>query len=272
LTVNSTQCETTTTIPDGSAQVYVVVVNYLAKYEVRPNIAAFGDSTGMGVNVPDAVNEMYANYGACLADIEQLSNTYYRATGLSVVAASCEPNSLENNFYVLRLESFGQESTRLYLFQSFDPPAEHAISKVYTLISNYGGIVAKVQGGTFLYYAPQVLNLSSNQLALFRDASQCSSQVSDAQAIATAAGAQTAIVSCISLTDVPGITSLEVVSDVTTMLTNNYGYHSPNYFSFAECQQDKARLLSQAHGAYGAICAPSDQNPNEYNAEVFGRF
>jgi hypothetical protein len=234
----------------------------------------FGAASSDASEVPEAYRGAYPSYAACLAELPSQTQLFEKATKLIAVVAACEPAKAIPSTFVLRLESFGQPAARLFVFNAFSEAATpETLSQGRAFLAQSGAQIVKENGGTFFYYAPRAIGLKHHILGKFRDAEECAAQRADAEAISRQAGAKTVLSSCIA-SIYGSLVNLETLSDLKAWVSSDYGYNSPDYFSAAECLQDKERVIAQARARggraiLGALCLPEVGTPDSYKANLF---
>lgn len=80
-------------------------------------------------------------------------------------------------------------------------------------------------------------------------------------------GSQFVYAACVSMD------RLQAIGDGTGAFMRDYGTYSEAYYSFAECMNDKSRVLDECRAigkaTFGAICRPDFSNRQIYRVELY---
>jgi hypothetical protein len=277
--VTGSSCLSSTTVVEdsGSYILHSVLVNYDAARPLRPYSAYIG--RGDMFQNPGNIVGLYSDLGSCLGEIKAESDIFTRATGLEVLAATCEPGTLGlGGDYVLHIDGVGQPAQRLYAFSpSYPGQALSPFSaELKDLLTQSGSTLAKLVDTDLLYYAKASLNLKLDYAGSFSDESQCQSQLADARQIYLNAHDSWVKTKCSSeeIGQDTGVFlhTLNVLHMGDMMVISDFGENSIHYLTFDECRKDRERVLNSltAHGQniYGGICRTS-MGGDQYVLEVY---
>lgn len=276
LKVTKAECLGVVTSPQDSAiHLNVLVVTYLADAEVQPYAALFGYPGSERSGTPDIYEGIYPSYATCIADLPKQAANFERFTGLIAVDASCEAGKASASTFVLTIHGFGKPGARLYTLRGFsEGVVRDKYDQIQALLLQGGANIVKEITGSYHYYAAKPVGLYHDRIAFFRVDAECSSQLTEFEAIARKAGANFVIAACPTSPIGSGV-FLESMSDSTALILNDYGRNSTDYFSFAECLQDKERMINQvvAKGVrpLGGLCQ-ADSLSGGYKLNLYMRY
>lgn len=255
-------------------RLYSLSITYEANEKVRLYRALIGGSTeqwGSEVGVSG-----YSKYTECLEQIDDQTDLFVRNTRLPFVAAYCEPVHVVNaTNYILNIESFGYPEAQLGSF-NFDAnqPSEVTDSVLFRdsvkFIQSFGVEIVRVFGRVVYFYAKPNVYFNQNKFGRFNQLEECTVQQESVLNILKIPGNVRSLVECVSL---PGLKEWVLYS----LSGNKRFFLSENrvttqYYSFAECMDDRSRVLSTIqyvdHPA-GAVCNEDLFIPGIYRMNVF---
>ncbi|MGK5085703.1 hypothetical protein WDW37_20635 [Bdellovibrionota bacterium FG-1] len=241
---------------------YSIDLTYLSNdWSLVPTSAVFGE--GDHSVIPHDSVGAYATYESCREDLAAQSALFEAQTGLKTVSARCEPSrDSYSHSYVLTIDGFGKPAAWLRSFEfDFEGEADSEFRDQGTrLLIQHGAVFARTWGNQVLYYAKNDVPVRHRNLYVFKEASECLSQLNDAQSIFIHSGAPSVFTRCLAVTHgvYNGYLSLEVIDDSGRTISTSMGATSPRYYSFTECMTDRQRLVDAAVArgifALGGLC------------------
>jgi hypothetical protein len=274
--VIKSECTGTTHMTDRgkSYPLSIIVVTYRAKSPAAPYTAVI-DAEFYQPSA-DSFVTLYPTFEACVEDINDQWAAYRNNTGLVPVSYFCEQRAIAGYpaNYRLKIEGFGKPKASIYNFHGYRDFDAAAKSQVKGLLQSLGATIVKEMDSEIFYYSATSLSVGKQSFAFFQDMNECVSQIPDATTVLQGLGATMAIVRCAVSQDklYQGQITLEGVSNTNWVASNDFGYRSPTYFSFAECMQDKSRAVNEARGL-GGICARDVGAAEErYKLNVFSKY
>jgi|GEM_PF-3679737 len=262
---------------DGAlVTLYSLLLNFDLKDKVdlyRASIGGYSDAfqadTKLGV---------YSKYEECLAQIPLQADLYARNTGLSVAAAYCEPmNYLGSYQYTLNVEGFGQPKARLFLFNLslnyFNDGFDVALhQEVLGFLKSFGAEIVRTVGSVSYYYMRDDINFNQYIFGTFKNNNECVEQEETATSILNAFGVSRSIVHCVEQSGNKEYALYSLTGGKRVFVNENRLL--TNYYSFSECMEDRARVLSS--GGYdkalaGAICREDVMTAGVYKMIVYSR-
>ncbi len=255
----------------------IVVINYQSYAKEMPVQAIFGGVDDYGG--PTIANGQFPSYGACLNARASQLNLFTKYTGLKAVDSHCESgNDLIPDSWSLVIDGFGQAKATLYglaPLQNFvddgDAPSSDIMKIVAEKVAKYGGHVVFSTNDYIFYYSASGQKVSVASGPGFTDASECTSQLSEAQKIFNSPkGADVTVLCHEDNGSSYHIVAVGLYADATDL---DVEANTRDYATFAECMADRARveqnLRSEGASIYGEICSPSVTNLTGYTMHVF---
>ncbi len=279
LQVTRAQCAGEPVITSGgkSHSFYSLSLDYLADSEVEPYVASIGTNP----NAALAESTDYSTFEECKSDLNKQSVLFAQETKLLAVSATCSPTTPDsedqNTRYSVFIQSFGEPVKQLRYFQiaTEGAPNSSYFTKATSILSSLGATIVRTSHeGGISYYSGDVLSLNQVALAHFSELSQCRQQIESANQICSATGATHFVSDCLpSLSATDGF-SLEAVYDSYSLVSTDFGMHSPRYPKFQECMSDRARAVravseSQGQPSLGGICEPDLMTDGQYRLDTF---
>lgn len=255
----------------------IVVINYQSYAKEMPVQAIFG-----GVDVyggPTVADGQFPSYGACLSARAAQLKLFTEYTGLTAVDSHCESgNDLIPDSWSLVIDGFGQAKATLYglaPLQNFvddgDAPSSDIMNVVTEKVAKYGGHVVFSTNDYIFYYSASGQKVSVASGPDFTNASECTSQLSEAQKIFNSPKDADVTVLCHEDNGSSyHVVAVGLYADATDL---DVEANTRNYASFGECLADRARveqnLRSEGASVYGEICSPSIRNLTGYTMHVY---
>jgi hypothetical protein len=273
-------CEGRQTLVDQNQKyaIDVVVVTYQADSEKAPQRSIFGANAFM--NVGEASAGVFKTYAECLEQLALQIPIFTAETGVTPVAGYCTA-STQQEFYPgfsLTLESFGDLKKRLYTYSEDGisyPDHSQVIAASLTALRAAGADVVWSDNTRVFYYNDGDVNVSAENLGMFDDVSQCTSQTADASAIYQAAGLVGVSSFCRIDEPVAGH-KFAVLMAVGAGPNEISDIQGDRYDSFDECRGDLPRVIQNNAAAgrtvYGGLCSPNVAGNGGFNAHVYVGF
>lgn len=267
-------CTGTRTLQEGANQfgIDTIVVSYSATSEVRPVQANYGGYEFQGT--PDLAAGLFDTYAACYAEMAKQEALFTANTGLAAVASHCDlPTDSLSKGYVLVIEGFGKTKAGLFEYTQQGPDAGSLrdapeFQTAQNVIVASGGQVAYTDATHIFYYAPYAVSVFTTYMAIFPNASECQSQIANAQQ-ALAVGQYDGL--SVFCGEMYGDTALTAMGSGVDMI--NPQTSTDRYASFTDCMGDKARVEANAasDGAQvtAAICRPEDGTSKQYVVDLY---
>jgi len=271
---------------------YGLKVRYLADEKSYPYSGILSRDGGTYMSEPNTGKGFYTNFDTCASDIANQTARFEQQTGTMVVGVSCLPaNGYASEGFYMQLDGFWKKDTspeapklplrKLYAF-SVDPQEGRypEVPNAVLAVLNKQGLDVVVGGeqGFFLYYGARPAELRVGRLAYVDEYANCVAQQQDAANIFTASGATMVFPLCLAniVGEQVGSAHLTVIGDGYSTLTDDYGNHSPKYYSFGECMNDKARYMEELKANYrnplGIICELGIGGPKgHYVGKVYSK-
>jgi hypothetical protein len=277
VTVNSATCSGIIPITADKANynLYSLLVTYQGK-RVYPSTAIIGASSLS--TTPGDGPGIYDTYASCVADIPAQTTNFAAATSLTTLDAFCTAVGDMGGFkYKLQMDGVGTKTNSLYVFDpklsgNVDPQLQTGLQN---LVATSGGAITKVVGNQIFYYAKYALDLYTGMLGIFHNADECQSQVADAAAMLTNAGAKNIIVRCLNdgmNIRVASTYYLDVIHDGPSSVVEDYGYNN-RFYSFNECMGEKPRIVQDGgKNTLGGICQPAMDLSTNYVLDLFTHY
>lgn len=221
-------------------------------------------------------SHVYSKYADCLNDLGQQSYLYAQATGLNPIAASCVPGFDASYGYTLKIDSLGTPARQLKVLHNL---ANDLIERnpewkqqVLGLITQSGGIIAKVTDESIEYYAASGVEMDTKSWFHTDTKEQCESQAGEMISILGKLGAKNYLVTCHA--DAPEGLGIAVhyymdTAFDTSALTAFVTTYNQNFFSFEECMA--VRSSNVMTGGFGSFCSISDFGDGRYTLSAVSR-
>lgn len=262
---------------DGvSVNLYSLLLNFDLKDKVdlyRASIGGYSDAFQADTKLGG-----YSKYEECLDQIPTQTDLFARNTGLSVAAVYCEPlNYLGTNQYILNIEGFGQPKARLFLFNLNSNPFNDGFdadlqNEVLGFLKSFGAEIVRTIGGVSYYYIKDSIDFNQFTFATFKNDKECAEQIEVATSILNVLGSSRSIVRCVTQSGPRGFALYSLSGGGRVFINENRSF--TNYYSFTECMEDRARVLSHSaneEALAGAICKEDSMTSGIYKMIVYSR-
>jgi hypothetical protein len=265
-------CVTRTSFTEDGAQHTVdnLKVTYSADYPLFMTTAQIPNNSYQASHV-------YKKYSDCVSDLGQQSALYAQATGLNPIAASCVPGVDASYGYTLKIDALGTPARQLKTLNNL---ANDLIQRnpewkqqVLGLITQSGGIIAKISDESIEYYAASGVEIDTRSWFHTETKEQCEAQAGEMATILQKLGAQHMITACHA--DGPENAGLIIhyymdTAFDTSALTAFVTTYNQNFFSYDECMA--VRSSNVFTGGFGSFCSVSDFGDGRYTLSAVTRF
>lgn len=262
-----------------SYDVDVVLVSYLADSEQIPSHTIFGANEFLG-NADQAAG-VFKTYDECMSTLAAQTPIFTAETGLSPVAAYCSA-STQSFFpgFSLTFDSFGDTKRHLYSYSkdgvsTIDADNTQIMAAAAVAIQALDAHIVWSDKSRLFYYNEYRISVAADNLGMFKDAQQCSSQQSAAMAIYVKAGlvGVTALCESFSTSANSTYSNLMVIGAGADEISDLTADH---YDTFGECMSDLNRVIQNAassgRSVFGGLCSPSMATESGFNAHIYAGF